>query len=158
MTFQIASLPDEMFRQWFELDEETVRQRGARRYTANERPGFPCRVSLEDAWPGDTVMLVPYAHLDADSPYRASGPVFVRAGARRAAPAPGEVPELLRLRLLSVRGYDRRSLMRAAEVVDGRDLERAIGRLFGDDRVAFLHVHFAGPGCYACRIDRAAEA
>jgi len=39
-------------------------------------------------------------------------------------------------------------------VVDGRELEQAIDRLFGDERVEFLHVHYAKPGCYACRIDR----
>ena len=25
-----------------------------------------------------------------------------------------------------------------------------------DDASAYVHVHFAGPGCFACRIDRVA--
>lgn len=154
MTFQISALPDDLFGPWFAMDDDALRQRGARRYVADRRPGFPCRVSLEDAAPGETLILVPYTHLDTDSPYRASGPVFVREGARRATPAVNEVPHLLRLRPLSVRAYDRGSLMVAADVVDGRELEQAIDRLFGDERVEFLHVHYAKPGCYACRIDR----
>jgi hypothetical protein len=155
MTFQISALPGETFAPLFDLDDASLCHRGARRCVADARPGFPCRVSLDDAAPGETVILLSYVHLDADSPYRASGPIFVRQGARRASPAPREVPHLLRSRTLSVRAYDGRSLMLAADVVDGRDLEQAVGRLFDDERAAFLHVHFAKPGCYACRIDRA---
>lgn len=154
MDFQISSLPDHAFRPLFTLDDEALRRRGARRCIADRQPGFPCRVSLEDAAPGETVILTPFVHLDIDSPYRASGPIFVRETARRAVPAPGEVPELLRLRPLSVRAYDSASLMVAADVVDGRELEGAVERLFADSGVAFLHVHFARPGCYACRVDR----
>jgi hypothetical protein len=29
-----------------------------------------------------------------------------------------------------------------------------IGR-FADTRAAYLHIHFASPGCYAARVDRA---
>ena len=155
MTFQISALSGEGFAPLFDMDDATLRQHGARRYVADARPGFPCRVSLEDATPGESVILLPYAHLEADSPYRASGPIFVRHGARRASPAVNEVPDLLRLRSLSVRAYDRESLMLAAEVTEGRDLEETIGRLLDDERAAFLHVHFAKPGCYACRVDRA---
>jgi hypothetical protein len=41
------------------------------------------------------------------------------------------------------------------ELVDGRELEGAIERLFADPNAAYLHVHYAAPGCYAARIDRA---
>jgi hypothetical protein len=41
------------------------------------------------------------------------------------------------------------------ELVEGRDIEPAIERLFGDPRAAYLHIHFAAPGCYAARVDRA---
>lgn len=154
MTFRISALPADTFRSWFDLDEPTLHARGGRAYTADACPGFPCRVSLEDAVPGERVLLVPYVHLDGDTPYRASGPVFVRQGALTATPADSEVPSLLRLRSLSVRAYDHDRLMTGADLIDGCDLEQAIGRLFDDDRVAFLHVHFARPGCYACRVDR----
>ncbi|HSC27585.1 MAG TPA: DUF1203 domain-containing protein [Vicinamibacterales bacterium] len=155
MAFQVSALPEHEFAELFAFDERELGQRGARRYVADRKPGFPCRVSLEDASPGETVILTPFAHLSPDSPYRSTGPVFVRQGARRAAPAVDEVPELLRLRLLSVRAYDGESLMQDAEVVEGRDLEGVIRRFFADRRVSYLHVHFARPGCYACRIDRA---
>ena len=72
-----------------------------------------------------------------------------------ASPGIGDVPELLRSRLLSVRAYDDASLMREADVVDGRELEAVVERMFGDSGNSYLHVHFARPGRYACRIDRA---
>jgi uncharacterized protein DUF1203 len=40
------------------------------------------------------------------------------------------------------------------ELVDGRELEGAIERRFADPRAAYLHVHYAAPGCYAARIGR----
>jgi hypothetical protein len=154
MPFQVVALPEQEFTDLFSMDERQLRERGAKRYIADRKPGFPCRVSLEDASPGEVVILAPFVHQPADSPYRASGPIFIRDGARRAAPAIGAVPELLRSRMLSVRAYDPESLMREADVVDGRELEAVVQRMFGDARVGYLHVHFARPGCYACRIDR----
>ena len=155
MSFQVSALPMDEFAPLFALDDAELEARGGRRYLADSIPGFPCRVSLEDAALGESLVLIPFTHQPADSPYRASGPIFVREDARQASPRPGEVPELLRLRLLSVRAYDSNSLMLDADVVDGKALEPAIERLFSDPRIAYLHVHFARPGCYACRVDRA---
>jgi hypothetical protein len=112
-------------------------------------------VSLQDAEPGERVILLPFQHQPGASPYQASGPIFVREAATDVVPPPNVVPELLRTRLLSVRAYDTADLMIAAAIVDGTTLETAIERSLGDSRVSYLHVHFAGPGCYACRIDRA---
>ena len=40
------------------------------------------------------------------------------------------------------------------ELVEGRDLELAVDRLFANPRAAYLHLHYAAPGCYAARVDR----
>lgn len=155
MAFQITALPIDAFAPLFALDDAGLRAIGAKRYVADRRPGFPCRVSLEDAAPGERVLLVPFTHQPAESPYRASGPVFVRESARQARPGRDEISELLRSRLLSVRAYDAGSLMVGADAVDGRELESVIERFFDRSDVQYLHLHFARPGCYACRVDRA---
>lgn len=155
MTFRISALPLAPFRPFFALGDEALLAQGARRCVADEKPGFPCRVSLEDATPGERLILLNFEHQPARSPYRASGPIFVRETAREAAPGIGQVPELLRLRLLSVRAYDDDDLIAEAEVVEGRDLEPLVARFFDDEAVAYLHVHFARRGCYAARVDRA---
>ena len=155
MSFQVSALPAHELAALFSLDDDALRARGARRCVADRSPGFPCRVSLQDAEPGETVILTPFVHQPLDSPYRASGPIFVRQAAAQARPAVGEVPALLRLRTLSVRAYDRDALMVNAVVTDGRELEAALASLLENPDVDYLHVHFAGPGCYACRVDRA---
>src|SRR3712207_8722867 len=47
----------------FAMSDSELRRRGAVRVEADRAPGFPCRVSLEDARPGETLVLVHYEHL-----------------------------------------------------------------------------------------------
>ena len=153
--FQITALPAEQFSPLFEMSAEQLARQGARRCIADAKPGYPCRVSLEDAAPGETLILLPFVHHDTDSPYRASGPVFVRVGARQAQPRANEVPDSVRLRLLSVRAYDAQGLMLDAEVTKGAALEAVIDRFLAEPQVSYLHLHNARPGCYSCRVERA---
>jgi hypothetical protein len=41
------------------------------------------------------------------------------------------------------------------ELVEGVSLEEAIERQFAELRARYLHVHFAAPGCYAAKVERA---
>jgi len=152
--FQISALPRDNFAELFSLDDEALAARGAKRYVADRTPGFPCRVSLEDATPGERVILVPFCHQPEASPYRASGPIFVRESASTTSVPAGAVPPLLRLRQLSIRAYNADHFMVDANVVDGRELEAGLAKVFEKDEVAYVHIHFAKPGCYACRVDR----
>jgi hypothetical protein len=124
------------------------------RVTAGEG-GYPCRVSLVDAAPGEELVLAHYEHQPAATPFRASHAVYVRVEAEEARPAPDEVPALLRKRLLSLRAFDEAGMMIAADVVDGREVEPVIERLLANPAAAYLHAHYAKQGCYAARIDRA---
>ena len=153
MAYVIRGLPAQPFQPLFGLDDAALETRGMRRYVA-DGPGYPCRISLEDAAPGESLILLPFNHLDADSPYRSAGPIFVRESARPQAAFHNMVPEQQRSRLLSVRAYDARGWMLDAEVDEGERLEALIERFFADARTAFLHVHNARRGCYACRVDR----
>lgn len=153
MPFRISGLPAEPFQHLFALSDEELQRHGAVRRIAEDN-GYPCRVSLTDAKAGDEVILVNYEHQDADTPYRSRHAVYVRAGERRYE-AVGEIPEQLRKRLLSVRAFDEAGMMVTADVADGQALEPLIDRFFGDKTVAYLHLHYARPGCYAARVDRA---
>ncbi len=82
MSFQLVGVPYETFAPLFSLSDEALAKLDARRVIATEAPGYPCRVSLVDAAVGEELILVPFAHQPASSPYRASGPVFVRKAAR----------------------------------------------------------------------------
>jgi len=65
------------------------------------------------------------------------------------------IPDQLRNRTLAVRGFDAGGMMTGWELVEGAQVEGAIEKLFTDPRAAYLHVHFAAPGCYAARVERA---
>jgi hypothetical protein len=154
MGFQISGLKREQFKEYFQLDDNALAERGARRYVADNKAGFPCRVSLIDAKPGEQVILLSYHHQAARTPYSALGPIFVRETAEDTVLPANQVPELLRSRLLSVRAYNSEDLMTDADVVNGLELENLLSRFFAEPTVSYLHIHFARPGCYACRVDR----
>jgi hypothetical protein len=154
MTFRITGLPADDFADLFALSDEELAARGAVRRSADARtPGYPCRVSLTDSRPGDELLLVNYEHHPVSSPYRMRFAVFVRKG--ETYDAIGEVPEQLRIRTLAVRAFDADAMMVGWELIDGHQLEAAVERLLADPRAAYLHVHYAAPGCYAARVDRA---
>ncbi len=116
-------------------------------------PGYPCRVSLTDSRPGDELVLVNYEHHQVDLPYRMRFAIYVRKS-EETYDKVDEVPEQLRLRSLAVRAFDTKAMMAGWELVEGRDLEAAIARQFANPRAAYLHIHYAAPGCYAARVER----
>ncbi|MGH7098697.1 MAG: DUF1203 domain-containing protein [Stellaceae bacterium] len=155
MSFRITGLPAEPFAPLFDLSEAELARRGAvRRIADGRRPGYPCRISLTDSQPGEELLLVNYEHHPVDSPYRMRFAVYVRRGEKRY-DAIDEIPEQLRLRTLAVRAFDGAGMMVGWEMVEGARLEGAIDRLLDELRAAYLHIHYAAPGCYAARVDRA---
>jgi hypothetical protein len=153
--FRIRGLPADQFASLFTLSDGELAQKGAVRRIADARdPGYPCRVSLTDSKPGDELILVNYEHHDVASPYRMRFAIFVRRG-DETFDAVDAVPEQLRKRTLAVRAFDSDAMMIGHELIEGPRVEDAIGRLFADRRAAYLRVHFAAPGCYAARIERA---
>jgi hypothetical protein len=155
MHFRIRGLPAEQFAALFSLSDEELAGKGAVRRIADARePGYPCRVSLSDSNPGDELILLNYEHHAADSPYRMRFAIFVRQG-DETFDAIDTVPDQLRTRTLAVRAFDAGAMMIGHDLVDGKELEVAIALLFADARAAYLHIHFASPGCYAARVDRA---
>lgn len=155
LSFRISALPREPFEALFRLGGLELAKLGMRRRIAREKPGYPCRVSLEDATVGESVLLLPYEHHAVDSPYRASGPIYVRELAVQASPGEGEVPGFLRHRQLSARAYSAKGMMRDAAVFGGTELEATLEALFADPKVAYVHLHNAQPGCFMARVDRA---
>jgi Protein of unknown function (DUF1203) len=155
MNFRITGLPAETFSHLFALSDEELKAQGAVRRIADDRdPGYPCRVSLTDSQAGDELILVNYEHHPVSSPYRMRFAVYVRKG-EETYDKIGEIPEQLRLRTLAVRAYDRDGMMQGWELVEGKAIEGAIERLFANPAARYLHVHYAAPGCYAARIERA---
>ncbi|HYC34946.1 MAG TPA: DUF1203 domain-containing protein [Usitatibacter sp.] len=155
MDFRIRGLDPAPFALFFGMDDAALAAARAVRCRADSKPGFPCRVSLDDAEPGDEVLLLNFEHLPLASPYRASHAIYVSAGARAAFDAVNEIPPALGRRLLSLRAFDAGGMMVDADIVEGSQAEPLIARLLRRADVDFVHAHFARRGCYAARIDRA---
>jgi hypothetical protein len=151
-SFRIRGLPAERFQNLFRLSDSELEQHLARRVVA-EDAGYPCRISLTDATPGDTVILLNYEHHGVATPFRASHAIYVREG-ERTFDAVDEVPRQLRQRMLSLRGFDRHGMLRKAELVDGMNAESGITALFEEPSIDYIHAHFAKYGCYAALIER----
>lgn len=155
MAYRITGLSPEPFRHLFGLSDAALAAHGAQRCTATPGSRMPDRVEMRDAAPGETLLLVNHEHQPAATPYRSAHAIFVREGASAAYDRVDAVPEVMRSRMLSLRAFDHGHLMVDAELIDGRDAEAAIARMFAQPHVDYIHAHYATRGCYAGRIDRA---
>lgn len=154
MTFVITGLSPQPFAHLFGADEAALAAAGAIRYRADSKPGFPCRITLDDAEPGETVLLLNHEH-HAVGPYRARHAVFVRETAAAAARYENQMPPALAARLLAIRAYNEAGMMIDAEIVEGAEAAPLIERFLANPKAAWLHAHNARRGCFAARIDRA---
>lgn len=160
-SFQLTGLPHEPFESLFALSDQQLLTIGAVRRFATESFGFPCRVSLQDADIGDELLLLPHQHQPAASPYRASGPIFVRRGATQRKLPAGVVPPYVSRRLMSLRAYDAEHMMIDASVCDGPAVAEQLAQWFADPAIAYVHLHNAKRGCFSCvarRVGPEAEA
>jgi hypothetical protein len=135
---------------------QMLRGRGGISYVADSEHGYPCRQCLRDAEIGDELILVSHDPFDTDSPYRCASPVFLHRTPCAPHEPSSQLPEQLTSRRLSVRAFDDAAMMRDGDVIDGSSLDACIARMLADPAVAFLHVHNAGRGCLAARIERRA--
>jgi Protein of unknown function (DUF1203) len=152
--FRILGLDPEPVRHLYGLSDADLRAAGAIRYEVDAVPGYPDRIGLSDVPLGERVLLVNYVHHPAANPYRASHAVYVREGATERAEFFDEIPEALRVRLLSLRAFDADDMMIDADVLPGTEADQLVRRFFERPAVAYVHAHFAKRGCFAARIDR----
>lgn len=155
MSFRITGLDPSPFEHLYGLSDEALAAHGVVRSVVDATPGYPDRVELRDLEPGERVFLLNFEHQPAPTPYRASHAIFVREGARERYDRHGEIPDVMRRRLLSLRAFDRGGMIVDADVVEGIEAEPVIRRLLERRDVAYVQAHFAKRGCYAARIERA---
>lgn len=153
MAYQIRGLPPEPFLALATLDDAALAARRARRAVA-KGPGFPCRVTLEEAEPGEALLLVNHVSQDAPTPFRASHAIYVREGAREAPAFVDEVPAIFATRTLGLRGFDREGMLRDARLAPPGTADSGIRALFADPEIAEIHAHNAALGCFLARIAR----
>ena len=154
MTYRITGLDPVRFADLYGASDLDLQEHGAVRMTVTARPGFPCRITLDDAAPGETVLLVNHLSVPR-GPYRASHAIFVREGALTPATFQDEMPRALQSRILSLRAFDRQDMMVDAALVQPGEGDATVRRLFDNLAVAYIHTHNATRGCFDAAIERA---
>lgn len=154
MTYRIDRLDPQPFADLFGLDDEALAARNACRVTATAKPGYPCRVSLEDAKPGEQLILLNHVSHDVANPYGAAHAIYVRAGAGAAASHVDAVPPVFEGRTLSLRGFDRHGMLRGALLAPPGEADARIRELLARPEIDTIHAHNAAYGCFAAKIVR----
>jgi hypothetical protein len=154
MSFRITGLDPASFRDLHVLPDAALAEKNVRRVRIEQKHAAPCRISLDDAAIGESVLLLNYLHQPGDTPYRQQGPIFVRETERRYDCVGVMAPALLR-RTLSLRGFDEEDMMIEADLVEGAEAPALMQRFFANPSVSYIHAHYARRGCYAALIERA---
>lgn len=154
MSFRVTGIDPAPFQNLHGLSDAALVAVGARRMRVEAENSAPCRITLDDAAPGESVILLSYAHQPADTPYRQQGPIFVREAST---PFDGRdvIPPAMLRRTLSVRAFDAEHMMIEADIVDGKDAVALIERFFANRDISYIHAHYARRGCFAALIERA---
>lgn len=155
MSFRVLGLDPGAFVHLYGLSDDVLARHCARRVRVGPEGGVPDRVELRDLRPGETALLVNHVHQPADTPYRASHAIYIREGATAAREVRGRLPSVMVRRLLSLRAFDAEHMMIAADVVEGTAAAACVQSMLENTAVDYLHVHYARPGCFAARIERA---
>jgi len=152
--FQVKALRREPFEALFELTDQQLTAHRAVRVFAEDAAGFPERISLTNAQPGDELLLVNFEHQDAESPYRSSHAVYVGKSAAPADLAPNTLAPYFESRAISLRAFNIKGMIVGADLITDEGAAPAIEALLANEETAYIHAHFAKFGCFAARIER----
>ena len=154
MTYRITGLEPSRFADLFALDDAALAARSARRVTAAASRGYPCRVSLEDAEEGESLILLHHTSHDVATPYRSAYAIYVRKAASEPARYVDECPPVFAGRPLGLRGFDTEGNLADARLALPGEADLRIRELLDNPAIAYIHAHNAAHGCFAARIDR----
>ena len=155
MTYVITGLAPDAFAGLVAASDDALATAGALRVVATAKPGFPCRVTLEDAEPGESLLLLNHVSHDVATPYRSAYAIYVRERAIRAAIFQDETPPVFDGRPIALRGFGADGMLNAASLALPGEADAKIRTLFEVPEIAYIHAHNAAHGCFAARIDRA---
>jgi hypothetical protein len=154
MTYRIEGLSPDRFASLIGAPDAELAEQGARRVISSSPTGFPCRISLEDAEPGASLILTNFVSHDVETPFRTAYAVFVREDAASPARFEDEVPPLLHRRTLGLRGFDEEGMLRGALLAMPGEADMKIRELFEAPEIATIHAHNAAHGCFLATIER----
>jgi hypothetical protein len=155
MTYRISGLSPETFRALFGASDEVLAQHGAIRVQATASRGFPCRITLDDAAEGETLLLLNHESHAVATPYRSSYAIYVRENASEPLVLDDATPPVFAGRQIALRAFDAEGMLRGASLALNDDADARIRELFDRPEIAYIHAHNAAHGCFAARVERA---
>jgi Protein of unknown function (DUF1203) len=155
MTYRITGLSPEPFADLIGADAAMLAERGAVRVTAAAKPGYPCRITLDDAEPGETLILLNHVSHDVATPYRSAYAIYVREAATETAIFEDAVPPVFENRPMAFRGFDADGMLCNAALALPGEADAKIRMLFDQPDIAYLHAHNAAHGCFSAKVERA---
>ncbi len=155
MTYRISGLDPAPFAALIGASDDVLAAHNAVRVTATKKPGYPCRITLEDAEPGETLILLNHVSHDVATPYRSSYAIYVREAAQDAPEFDDALPPVFTGRPLAFRAFDADGMLKNAALAQPGEADAKIRALFADPGIAYLHAHNAAHGCFAAKVERA---
>jgi hypothetical protein len=155
MTYRITGLSPAPFAHLIGADNAALAAEGAIRVTAGSDKGWPCRVTLEDANAGESLILVNHVSHDVTTPYRSAYAIYLRERAGDAAEFVDETPPVFEGRPIALRGFDAGGMLRNAALALPGEADAKIRALFESEEIAYIHAHNAAHGCFAAKVERA---
>ena len=154
MTYRIKGLEPSQFAHLIALSDEQLARHGASRVTAPADRGFPCRISLDDAQAGETLILLHHVSHDVATPYRSAYAIYVRETADTPAVYHDRTPPVFEGRPLGLRGFGEDGNLRSALLALPGEADMRIRELLDDPTIAYIDAHNAAHGCFAARVER----
>jgi len=114
---------------------------------------YPCRHCLRWAQACERMILFTYASIPPGCPYSESGPIFVHEQPCEPYRMTNKYPESFREGRV-LRAYDSQQNMIDAVVVNDKEPEVVIAKLFANPQTAFLQAHSVTRGCFTFKIER----
>jgi len=149
MAYHISGLDPAAF-----ADAADLIAAGAIRVTADQPDAYPCRITLEDAQPGESLLLLNHVSADVATPFRASHAIFIREQASAAPRHVDAVPTVVARRTTSLRGFDAAGMIRDAILAPPGEADAGIRRLLEKEEIVHVDIHTATWGCFLARAER----
>ena len=154
MTYRIEGLALADFTDLLAMDDAQLAEHNAVRVTAGADKGWPCRVSLEDAKAGESLILINHISHDVATPYRNAYAIYVREDAADAPAYVDQTPPVFEGRPIALRGFGADGMLRNAALALPGQADEKIRTLLEDDGIAYIHAHNAAHGCFSARVYR----
>jgi hypothetical protein len=154
MHYQISGLERAQFAELFSMTDAQLSARGAIRVVAGADNGWPCRISLEDAKAGESLILLHHVSHDVATPYRSAYAIYLRENALEAAEYIDQIPPVFEGRPLGLRAFDQDGMLRSATLALSGEADAKIRMLFESEDIAYIHAHNAAHGCFVAKVER----